>query len=770
MNYKIISKNFLTLLITLLFTSNAFSQTLFNDGWQFKLDTSTKWENVSLPHTAHIEPLVVNNQWQGICYYRKTFDIENYSSDKLYFLKFEAAMNKADIWLNGKYVLTHQGGFLPIIFNATPYLNENNNQIELRLDNNDNPVTGPKPVKILDFNTYGGLYRNAYIITKNRIHITSPLLAAESATGGVFITTPKVSEDSSIVRIKTQIKNESSANSKIKVVHKIYRSGLEVKQCESALTLIAAGATGEFVENIEIAHPDLWSPDEPNLYTVKTVVLSGGQEVDTEKSHFGIREFEYKNHNIYINGVKTFLRGVNRHQEYPFIGYALSDNAQCRDAVKIKKAGFNYVRLSHYPQSPAFMDACDSLGIVVVDAMLGWQYYKENSAFKNQCYHSARQLIRRDRNHPCVFGWEVSLNETKMPNDFMAKLNSIVHEEYPGPNVYSCGWIADEYDVYFQSRQHRIMHPEAITFEKPYIVSEYGDWEYYSNNSGLNQDKLSRTKRLELSSRQPRSAGEKSMLIQAHNIQESHNDNLSMPAAGDGYWVMFDYNRGYHPDIEYSGIMDIFRLPKLSFYFYASQADARKKADASYANVVLKIASFWTPESPKDVKVFSNCDRVKLYLNGRKVGDQTPDKDSISDNLNHSPFTFHIKKFKAGTLKAVGYISGKKVKTDIVRSPKTAKKLICWIDESGVKPKAGRNDVVFAYIAAVDSNGTICHDFDGVINLKTDSKVEILNPGEIKTEFGIATALLKIDNQSGNTNLEFSSEGLKGSSYFNIEK
>lgn len=188
---------------------------------------------------------------------------------------------------------------------------------------------------------------------------------------------------------------------------------------------------------------------------------------------------------------------MNRHQEYPYIGYALSDNAQYRDAYKIKKAGFDYVRLSHYPHSPAFMDACDELGLVVADAILGWQYFADNDAFRNQCYRSARQLVRRDRNHPCVMAWEVSLNETKMPIDFMEVLDSIVHKEYPGENVYSCGWMPEVYDIYFQARQHRILHKDRMTFDKPYIVSEYGDWEYYSNNAGLNQHKMPKNMRLE---------------------------------------------------------------------------------------------------------------------------------------------------------------------------------------------------------------------------------------------------------------------------------
>ena len=188
------------------------------------------------------------------------------------------------------------------------------------------------------------------------------------------------------------------------------------------------------------------------------------------------------------------------------------------------------------------MDACDELGLLVADAILGWQYYADNDTFRNYCYTSARQLVRRDRNHPSVLAWEVSLNETKMPVFFMQKLHDIVHEEYPGENVYTCGWMDDVYDIYFQARQHRILHPHPLK-DKPYAVSEYGDWEYYSNNAGLNQDKLPKNLRLEKAA-QFRKDGESRLLQQLHNVMEAHNDNMNTRAFADSYWVMYDYNRG----------------------------------------------------------------------------------------------------------------------------------------------------------------------------------------------------------------------------------
>ena len=244
------------------------------------------------------------------------------------------------------------------------------------------------------------------------------------------------------------------------------------------------------------------------------------------------------------------------------------------------------------------MDACDELGIVVLDAILGWQYYLDDDRFRDFCYNSARQLVRRDRNHPCVLAWEMSLNETTMPVSFMQKLHELTHEEFPGGKTYTAGWQPEVYDIFIQARQHRILHPGELP-DKPYLVSEYGDWEYFSQNAGLNQHKIDKQLRVAKSSRQLRSFGEARLLQQCYNVQEAHNDNLATPPTfADAYWVMFDYNSGVHSEHCCSGVMDMNRLPKFATYFYQSQRDLE-------VDTVLNIASYWTPKSPLDVKVYS---------------------------------------------------------------------------------------------------------------------------------------------------------------------
>lgn len=743
----------------------------FNKDWKFtklkettasdavfsKLDFDTSsWTTVSLPHTTNVEPQVVIEQWQGVAWYRKSFDIPVNPSTKKIFLELEAAMNFSKIWINGMLVSEHHGGYLPVKVDISEYVNKGNNVVAIRLDNTDNKITGPKPLNRLDFNMYGGLYRNTWLHITDKVYISDAVLAKKVAGGGIFITYPKVSEAISEVAVKTHIINEEKTEKEIKVVQSIFYEGKLVKE-KASTKKVAAEKAIEFKELFTLNEAKLWSPKNPNLYHLETKVFIGEKEVDAKTTKFGIREFTFdKENQLYINGVKTFLRGVNRHQDYPFVGYALSDNAQYRDAKKIKEGGFNYIRLSHYPQSPAFLDACDELGLVVIDAILGWQFYNDTDAFRAYCYRSATELIRRDRNRPSVLAWEVSLNESRMPIYFMEELDKIVHSEYPGENVYSCGWKDDVYDIYLQARQHRILHPPKLK-NKPYSVSEYGDWEYFSKNGGLNQDNLPNDLRAELSSRQSRADGEKRLLNQVYNIQESHNDNLNTVAYSDSYWVMYDYNRGHNPDIEYSGIMDLFRLPKFGYYFYQSQRDVRE-------GNILEIATYWNEKSLLDVKVFSNADEVQLFLNDKLIASQKPDQDKNTDKLKHPPFTFKIPSFEAGTLKALSFINGKQISEAIVKTAKKPTKLKIWIDESGKKPKAGVNDVVFCYIAAVDEDGTINTDYSEEISVALEGDIEIMNPDAIKAEAGIATALIRI-GESLNGSISAKAKDLKSGKF-----
>ncbi len=394
------------------------------------------------------------------------------------------------------------------------------------------------------------------------------------------------------------------------------------------------------------------------------------------------------------------------------------------------------------------MDACDELGLVVIDAIPGWQYFSEDMAFQDQAIQTCRDMIRRDRNHACVMAWEVSLNESWMPEAFIDRAVSAAREEYPGDQCYTAGWQKYGYDIYLQARQHRLEHYE--TPEKPYIVSEYGDWEYYAMNAGFDQDKWQDLVPEERSSRQYLSGGEKRLLQQATNIQEAHNDNFNTPAFADGYWAMFDYNRGYTDDIESSGIMSIFRVPKFSYYFFKSQRDADEISSIFSSGPMVAIVSYWDENSSPDVRVFSNCEEVELRLNRELVARQKPDTGRICNNLAHPPFTFHTGIFKPGELVATGYINGKPMLADTLATPGTPFAIKLLLDESGRQPAAGCNDAVFVHAIIVDKDGNRVPVNGLELQFGVTGDATIINPGRTGIcEAGIATALVRIGEKPG---------------------
>jgi len=704
------------------------------------------WEAVTLPQAARTEALVAGQgarQWQGICWYRKSFQLPPETRDRAIILRFDGAMNAAEVWVNGQPAGKFMGGYLPYVMDISKLARPGEkNVVAVRLDNCDNPITGPKPLADLDFNLYSGLYREAHLIIKDKLHITDPILAGKTAGGGLFVTFPAVSKEQATVRVQTHVQNAAEVPRTFTVrITLLDDGGRVVAVMESAPESMGASGDREFVQEIRVANPKLWSPQSPSLYQVRSELVEQGKAVDAEQTRIGIRRIEITKNGFWINGEKMFLRGVNRHQEYPWLGNALSDDAQYRDALKIKEAGFDYVRLSHYPQSPAFLDACDELGLVVMDSILGWQYFNPDPAFAAQKLEECRQLIRRDRNHPAVILWEVSLNESDMPAAFIARAHAAAHEEYPGDQCYTCGW-KNGYDVFMQARQHGGCH--QIT-DRPCLVSEYGDWEYYAQNAGLEQEKWKDLQPAERSSRQLRGDGEARLLQQALNFQEAHNDDLQTTAFADGAWVMFDYNRGYAPDLESSGVMDIFRLPKFSYWFFRSQRDADERVAGQPVGPLVFVANYWTTNSPREVRVFSNCDSVALYLNGKLVERRRPDISHFSTRLKHPPFVFKIEQFQPGTLAAAGYLGGREVARFERHTPGEPGGLDLEFDLSGRPFAVGGKDMTFCYANLKDKAGNFIPTIRVPVFFGATGPAQLVGNNPIMSEAGTAAMLVSSD-------------------------
>ena len=716
----------------------------FDQGWRFTRSAGADEiiapppAMVNLPHTPRIEPRIVNHQWQGDATYAKRFVAPAAWRGQVVLLRIEAAMNVATVSLNGRRLATHLGGYLPFTIDLTPGLRLGRaNHLVIALDNRDNAVTGPKPLKQLDFNTYGGLYRGVRLMVRPPLYLSDEMLADRVAGGGLFVTTPMASADRANVAAAADVANAASSDRSARVSQRLF-DGPRLVTSGSATIAVAAGAIARADVRLGVSHPSLWSPQSPHLYRLETRISAAGQFDDVTSTMIGIRSLAMVGGRLAINGRPQWLTGVNRHQEYPYVGYATSPQADQRDARRIKAAGFDYVRLSHYPPSPAFMAAADQLGLVLLDAIPGWQFYNPEPAFRAQALTTCRDMIRRDRNHPSVFAWECSLNETDMPADLMAEFNRVVHDEFPGG--WSAGWIDAGYDIYLQSRQSRLQH--YLTPTRPYLVSEYGDWEYYAQNAGLAQDQWNDLKPEQRTSRQALGDGEARLLQQVTNIAEAHDDDLGLPAIGDSYWVMFDYNRGYADDLETSGVMSLERLPKLAADFFRSQRDADD------GGPMVRIASHWTPQSTPTVRVFSNADEVELRLNGTLVGRHGVVRDRFSKRLAHPPFDFATGGFVAGTLQAIAYRGGREVARNTVVTPGPAAGLCVALDDAGVKP--ARGDLLFLRGWLLDGAGNPVSTATARVRFAAPRGWTVVGPDTVDSEGGIASVLVRPLADPGN--------------------
>ena len=752
--------------------AQAQSRTKVNFGadWEFKREETPAqdWEKVTIPHTARLENLVVVKQFQGTSWYQKNFKVDN-SKDQKTFLYFEGVMQEADVWINDQKITNHKGGYLPFTVDVTPYLNsKKENTIKIKVNNEDNPDFLPgKPLKDLDFNYYGGIYRNVYLITTSKLYITDAVNANKVASGGLYVNFENIDKKVASGTIQVHLKNEFSIDKN--ATAKFILTDNKGQKLEFKSESFSVKPNSDFVltQKISVENPKLWSINSPNLYQLEVQILSDKKIIDSYSEKIGIRKSELKADGYYLNDEKIFITGTNEHQEYPYLGYAISDEAQYRDAVKIKNAGFDFVRMSHYPHAEAFLNACDELGLLVMNSLTGWQFFG-GEAFQKSAYRDIRDMARRDRNHPSIVFWEASLNETEMSAAFMKEATKTLKEELPFDHNYSASWIDNEnYDLFIPARQHAKAPDYWTKYNKgnrKIFIAEYGDWEYYAQNAGFNQTEFSNLKEEERTSRQLRSAGEKRLLQQAYNFQEASNSNRKgEQTIGEANWLMFDYNRGYSPDLESSGISDIFRIPKFAYYFYQSQRDANVVLDKKlFSGPMVHIANFWTPESPLNITVYSNCDEVALHLNDVLVGKQKPLKNSNSDKLEHAPFIFNVNEFKAGTLRAEGFINGQKVTENSIKTPETATKIALSYDISSKQINPDFPDMIFVYAKITDVNGTVIPTATNEITFAlSEGNAEIIGQNPVKAEAGIATIILKTKDLKKKITLKATSEKLQ---------
>lgn len=706
------------------------------------------WEKINLPHTPFVEPLVVLHQWQGICYYREILNVSKKEIDKQLWLEFEGAMHLADVWVNGQHLIQHSGGYTPFVVDVTGMLHaDRGNEILVRLDNRNNPLIPPgKPLETLDFCYYGGLYRDVNLIVKHPVHITHPIMANEVAGGGIFVTYPYVSKQEAEIKVKTQVSNKVGTQRHLTIRHTLYEwskkkgRGKKVALVESPLVL-AAGTTQHHTQQFTVNNPKLWYPDSPALYVLRTEVMDGRKVTDCEDTRIGIRRIEMtREKGFVINDKPLKLEGSNRHQEYPYVGNAISDQAQYRDMYQIRDNGFNTVRLGHYPQDPSVLEACDELGLLVIEPIPGWQFFNKAQGFVDHTYKDIRDLIRRDRNHPSVIMWETTLNESWPPKSWKDQAVRIAHEEFPGDQCYTSGdtYGYDGFDVCYNDWKEGYNRPN--TTSKPGFIREYYDYEFGGHYS---------------TTRVTRGDGDYALMQNAWNAQWSHNRYRAYYpwTIGGAVWSMYDYNRGCCDNICYSGLADLFRLPKFGLLYFRTQMKEGTFTPAGPMTYEVFINSHWLEGSSDTLQVYGNVDEVKLQLNGRVIARQYPDdKPSTSEyvsrpdggnaeNIDFPPFTFFNVNWERGELKAIGYKDGKAVAEHVVRTPGAVEAMDITYFESGVS--ASCRDLLIVYVNLKDLQGTGCFgENNREVKLEVLQGGELRGPATIKAEAGVASFLV----------------------------
>ncbi|MCD6205371.1 MAG: DUF4982 domain-containing protein [Candidatus Marinimicrobia bacterium] len=707
------------------------------DSARFPAYNDISWQTVQLPHAPKIMPL--RQPWrpdfEGINWYRKQFCLPEDFADAKLFIEFEGADQVTEVWINGTHVATHIGAYLPFTVDISDQtlFGDQGNVITVKVSNfvdQNIPVYGA-------WYSFGGLYRDVNLHITDRLYISNPIYAGKAADGGVFIRYPQVDQSSAQIQIRTNVVNEYAMAKRCRVVNVLVDAeGNRVARTETR-TRIKAGEDESVDQLMQVTGVHLWHPDHPYLYTMQTNVYTGKKLVDCYHTHIGIRRIDFDSDGFRINGERFVFMGANRVQEYPYVSWAVPDAAQKRDALRLKEGGFQYVRTSHNPQDQAFLDACDELGILVMDCTPGFQYIGGNR-FREHSFQNMRDMIRRDRNHPSVISWELSLNETDFDSSFAQTAMCIGHEEYPGDQCYVAGWkLPDIYDVFLQASQHGARN---YSHSAPLVISEYGHWDYGGGNSSSDVDRMN---------------GERAMLLQARNHQESLNLNRGLPfLCGDGLWVAIDFQ--FFP----SGVLDYFRLPKFSYYFFQSQRDPEHIIKDVDSGPMVYIANYWTQDSPDTVTVYSNCEQVDLFLNDRLIASQIPDTGRFSENLLHPPFTFRDIAWESGKLEAIAYIDNQETASHVRITPDTTVSIALRFDVRDSTIAEG-DDLLFVYASLIDTNGTVVHNDKKIISFQVNGSGTLISPKQVQTEAGIATALVRIYDETGQIVVKAEAKGLK---------
>ncbi len=596
----------------------------WNEGWQFTPAfspalcvpeyTGDALEPVRIPHTVKTLPYhyFSEESYQMVSGYRKVFFAPKAWQGRQVCVNFGAVAHEATVYCNGEEVVRHSCGYTAFSANLSAHLRfDAENSIVVKCDSRET-LNQPPFGNVVDYLTFGGMYRAVTLSVKESTHLKDVFVTA-NADGSFRIYTTLVGEALGCV-LKAEIESPDGV----------------VSHFNGAASLPLTGALHD---------ARTWHPDHPALYTLRLSLVRTANPatglpahmLDSTSLRFGFRTVAYKADGLYLNGEKIKLRGLNRHQSWPYQGYAMPDSQQWLDACQLKnELGCNAVRTSHYPQSHAFLNACDSLGLLVFTEMPGWQHIGD-ADWKAIALENCREMVLQYRNHASIFMWGVRINESADDDDFYRKTNEVVHRLDPtrptggvrcikNSNCFEDVYTYNDFSHTGQNAGCEVKRAVTSSPKKGYLISEYNGHMFPTKPSDNEPRRLSHT------------------LRHARVLA----DIAAQKDIGGGFgWCMFDYNThkdfGAGDRICYHGVLDMFRNPKMAAAVYASQKDITHPRD-----VVLEVSSDMNIGDhdagvPGELWVFTNAEYVAVYKNDKFIATFAPKTTGKFAALAHPP-------------------------------------------------------------------------------------------------------------------------------------
>jgi beta-galactosidase len=618
----------------------------------------------------------------------------------------------------------YKGGYTPFSFDLTPHIDfEGENVLAVDVDSSERPDIPPFGYEI-DYLTFGGIYREVSL----RI-------------------VPATFIENLVVRTKDVLTPNPGAEVVCFIQHgEASRAGgtleVELLDGERVLAKVSQSLPAANAATEPMAHSvrldglkgiSLWDLEKRKLYTARVRVRRGNEVIDEDSRRFGFREAQFTDHGFELNGKVIKLRGLDRHQTFPWVGQAMPGRAQRRDAEILRnKLKCNIVRTSHYPQSRHFLDACDEIGLLVLEEIPGWQHIGD-AAWQDISVDNVGRMIRRDWNHPSIILWGVRINESRDNHDFYTRTNALAHQLDP---TRQTGGIR-----YFQ---------ESEFLEDVFTMNDFG-WPLKPPNHPryLNTEFVGHT--------YPTKTIDQVERLMEHTIRHARvHDQLASNAqyAGGIGWCAFDYNThgnfGSGDRICYHGVTDIFREPKPAAGFYKSQCDPAEE-------VVLEPAFHWARGDASvgfsKAVVCSNCEHLKFYIDDKLVADVDPDRKQFA-HLKYAPFVFELGELfhKWGDLRIEGYIQGKLAITKRLSGRGVDTKFLLLPDDTELM--ADGADSTRVVLRVTDEFGAVQPFANDAIKLELEGPAEIIGDNPFSLVGGTGAIWIRAQQTPGTVRLK----------------